>query len=182
MRLVLNCPSNNHASTGATDCVQRIRSGLTDSAFGYKVQALAGHVLLRLGYTVEEINSSGHPDIVARKGGNTYCYEVEAEVGATRLRRLTDADLASLTDPPGVMGYHALAINIPTPRWILVPASKLTSRARSSPKALLEALSDRELSEAWTHEYLQLLNVACRQIRLASFNVLSERALAGRGM
>ncbi len=111
-----------------------------------------------------------------------FCFEIEAEAGATRLRKLTDADLASLTDPTGVIGYYALSINIPTPHWVLVPAAKLTSRARSSPKALLEALSDKVMSAAWTYEYVQLLSVACRQIKLASFNELCKRALAGQSM
>jgi len=146
------------------------------------VQALAGHILLRLGYRVDEINSSGHPDIIARRDGRTFCFEVEAEAGATRLRKLTNADLASLTSPSEVIGFYALAISIPTPYWVLVPAAKLTSRARSSPKALLEALSDKSLSAAWTYEYVQLLSVACRQIKLASFNSLCKRALAGRNM
>jgi len=139
-------------------------------------------VLLRLGYRIDEINSSGHPDIVANRDGRTFCFEIETEVGATRLRKLTDADLISLTDPPGIIGYYALAVSIPTPRWVLVPAAKLTTRARSSPKALLEALSDKTASAAWTYEYVQLLSVAYRQIKLASFKALRERALAGRGI
>ena len=165
----------------ATECIDRIRSSLSDSAFGFKVQALAGHVLLRLGYRVVEINSSGHPDIVASRDGKTFCFEVEAEAGAPRLRKLTVADLASLTNVPGIIGYYALAISVPTPRWVLVPAAKLNSRARSSPKALLEALSDKALSAEWTREYGQLLFDSCRQIKLASFSSLRERALAGRG-
>lgn len=139
-------------------------------------------MLLRLGYRIDEINSSGHPDIVARRDGRIFRFEIEVEAGATRLRKLTDVDLASLTGPPGVIGYYALAISIPTPHWLLVPAAKLTSRARSSPKALLKALSDKAMSAEWTYEYVQLLSVACRQIRLASFKSLCARALAGRSM
>ena len=179
---VRNCLLSSCASTEASECIDRIRRSLSESAFGFKVQALAGHVLLRLGYRIDEINNSGHPDIVARRDGRIFYFEVEVEAGATRLRKLTDADLASLIDTPGVIGYYALAISTPTPRWVLVPAAKLTSRARSSPKALLEALSDKPVSAAWTCEYVQLLSVACRQIKLASFNALCKRALAGRSM
>jgi Holliday junction resolvase len=139
-------------------------------------------VLLRLGYGIVEINSSGHPDIVASRDGRRFCFEVEAETTGPRLRKLTDADLSSLTSQPEVIGYYALAISVPLPHWVLVPASKLIRRGSGSPKALLEALSDKAYSAAWTCEYARMLNVACRQIKLASFNVLRERALAGRGL
>ena len=180
--LVQNCPLSNHTNSEANEYIDRIRSSLSESAFGFKVQALAGHVLLRLGYRIDEINSSGHPDIVARRDGRTFCFEIEVEAGATRLRKLTDADLKSLTDPTGVIGYYALAVSIPTPRWVLVPATKLAIRTQSSPKALLEALSDKTVSAAWTYEYVQLICVAYRQIKLASFKALRERALAGRSI
>ncbi len=177
--LAQNYPLNSYICTDASKCIEQIRSGLSESAFGFKVQALAGHVLLRLGYRIVEINSSGHPDIVACRDGRTFYFEVEAEVATPRLRKLTAADLGTLTNAPGVVGYYALAASVPTPRWLLVPAAKLTGRARSSSKALLEALSDKAFSAAWTWEYVRLLHVACRQIKLASFNALCERALAG---
>ena len=139
MMLVRNCLSSSNVDAGATECIDRIRSDLSESAFGFKVQALAGHVLLRLGYQIVEINSSGHPDIVARRDGKTFCFEVEAEVSAPRLRKLTDADFASLMNASGVTGYYALAIRVPKPRWVVVPAAKLSRRVRGSPKALLEA-------------------------------------------
>ena len=98
------------------------------------------------------------------------------------MRKLTDADFASLTGTPGVIGYYALAISFPNPRWLLVEATRLANRVRSSPKALLEGLSDRSMSAEWTHEYVTLLSAACRQIKLASFDAICQRALAGRDM
>ena len=164
------------------ECFDQIRSDLSDSAFGYKIQALAAHVLLRLDYQIIEVNSSGHPDIVASRDGREFRFEVEAEVGGPRLRKLTDADIVSLTNMPGVTGYYALAISVPAPRWVLVSAQKLTRRERSSPRVLLEALSDKVLSAAWTQEYTQLICNEWRQIKLASFAVLCERALTGRSL
>lgn len=180
--MVQNFPSNNKVSIEASECIDGIRSGLSESAFGFKIQALASHVLLRLGYKIDQINSSGHPDIVAHKDGTTYCFEIEAEIGTKRLRNLTEADFKSLIEPRGIVGYYALAVSIPTPHWLLVSAPKLIPRIRGSPKALIEALSDKTVSEAWTYEYGRLLCKAYRQIKLASFKTLSERALAGQGM
>lgn len=166
----------------ARECIDRIRSGVSPAEFGYKVQALAAHVLLRLGYRIDAVNQSGHPDIIASWGGREFRFEVEAQVGRPRARKLTDADFASLTRAGGVTGYYALAIAFPAPRWVLVPAANLVGRTYASPNMLLEALSDRDYSFEWTREYNLLLCQSCRQIRIASFSALSEMATSGRGL
>lgn len=172
---------NDAATRHASDCIQSLRLSVSPSEFGYKVQALAAHVLLRLDHRVEAINRSGHPDIVATWGIDRLHFEIEAEVGGPRPRQLTDEDFASLTDLHGVVGYFGLAISFPTPRWVLVPAKRLVGR-RPSSNVLLEALSDKDFSAAWTYEYINLLNDECRRIGRASFSHLCESALAGRGL
>ena len=169
------------SDTGATagESFDRIRADLSDSALGYKIQALAAHVLLRLDYRIVEINRSGHPDIVAIRDGREFRFEIEAEVKGPRSRKLTDADFDSLTNMPGVTGYYALAINIPDPRWVVVSAQKLSRRVRGSPRSLLEALSDKSLSVAWTDEYTRLICDEWRRIKFASYAALCERALRG---
>lgn len=168
------------SDTGASECLERIHSSVSASEFGYKIQALAAHVLLSLGYRVETINPSGHPDIVAFKNGLEFRFEVEAEFGNPRPRKLTDADLSSLTGLQNGMGFFALAISFPRPYWVLVPALKLVGRNLPCPTILLEALSDRDYSSEWTHEYIYLLNAACRQIRLSSFGSLCRMARLGQ--
>lgn len=164
----------------AVECLERMRSNMSAAEFGYKMQAVAGHVLLKLGYRIQAINQLGHPDIVAVRGGAEYRFEVEAEFGKPRPRKLTDADLDSLTGLPNVIGYFALAISFPRPYWVLVPAEKLVGRDLPCPNILLEALSDEALSAEWTHQHLHLLQSACRQIRWASFSLLSEMAREGQ--
>ena len=173
---------NSYTPPNASDCIERIRSDISPGEFGYKIQALAAHVLLRLGYKINEVNQSGHPDIVATKDGREFRFEVEAEVIGPRSRKLTDADFASLTESSNVVGYYALAISFPTPYWVLVPASKLIRRKFPSSDMLLEALSDKAYSGKWTYEYIQLLQSACRQIKLASFRDRRKMALAGRSL
>ena len=170
---------NSPLVLSASECIEHIRSDVSPSEFGYKIQALAAHVLLRLNYQVDEVNPSGHPDIVATKDGKEFRFEVEAEVTGPRLRELTDADFASLMEAPNVVGYYALAISFPKPYWVLVPATKLIRRNSPSNNILLEALKDEEFSAAWTNEYVQLLHSACRQISLASFSYLSKMAMEG---
>ena len=165
----------------ATECIERIRYSVSPSEFGYKIQVLAAHVLLRLGYTVTAINQYGHPDVSAVRAGNEFRFEVEAQAGNPRLRQLYDADFASLIGVRNVTGYYALAISSPSPYWVVVPALKLVGRP-PSPNILMEALSDKEYSEEWTREYVGLLTEKCRLIRLANFSKLSEMALAGCGL
>ena len=168
------------SDSGANECIERIRLGISASEFGYKTQALAAHVLLQLGYQIEAINQRGHPDIVALRDGREFRFEVEAEVTRPRPRKLTDADLSSLIAIPNVVGYYALAIYFPHPYWVLVPALKLVGRDLSYSNMLLEALSDRVYSTEWTREHLELLQNACRQIRLSTFGHLSQMALEGQ--
>ena len=171
--------TNSQAGYASSECIERILSNISTAEFGYKIQALAAHVLLRRGYRITAVNSSGHPDIISVLNGKEFRFEVEAQAGGPRHRKLTAADFESLVGRPNLNGYYALAVSFPTPYWVLVPASKLVDRKLPSVNALLEALSDKEYSDEWTREYQWLLQNACRQIRLRSFHQLSQMALAG---
>ena len=168
-----------HEAVVAKKCLDRLLRGVSPSDFGYRVQALAAHVLVGMGYGIREINHSGHPDIVALRNGSEFRFEVEAEVGKPRPRRLSNADLDSLTADLHASGYYALAISSPSPQWVVVPAAKLVGRP-PIPNILLEALSDQEYSWAWTREYVRLLADSCRRISLAPYSHLSQMALLGR--
>ena len=147
--------------------------------FGFRVQGLAAHVLIGLGYRIHAVKESRHPDILASRNGQEFRFEVEAEVGRPRPRQLTDADFNSLVGIPGSIGYYALAIRFPAPYWVLVPARKMIGRP-PMPNILLEALSDEEYSAEWTREYVKLLEGGCPRIRLAKFDDLKHMALNGR--
>ena len=164
----------------ATECIDRMRSNLSPSDFGFQIQALAAHVLLRLDYEIVAVNHRGHPDITAILYGREYRFEVEAEVSGPRPRQLTPEDFESLTETP--WGYYALAISTPYPYWVIVPVGNLVDRKYPSSNMLLEALSDKEYSAIWTRAYIELLRDAGRQIRLASFSDLRQLALAGNGL
>ena len=150
-----------------------------DKAFGFKMQAVAAHILLRLGHTVFEVNRLGHPDIISCAEGVEYRFEVEAEVHGHRKRILGDADFAGLTGT-AALGYFALAVSFPRPYWVVVPVEELIDRGTPSGNATLEALSDTYLSDAWTKSHLDLLGTSCRTIRERSFEQLARRAVEGR--
>ena len=167
---------------GARECIDRIRDGVSPAEFGYKVQALAAHVLLRLGYRIDAVNQSGHPDIVADWGGREFRFEVEAQAGRPRPRKLTAADFDALLGAGSAIGYYALAVAFPAPKWIIVPARELAYRTLPSANMLLEALSDKPFSDEWTSEYVSLLGDSCNQIIASSFTDLSRMALDGKGL
>ena len=167
-------------SLRASECVEGIRATVGATAFGYKLQAIAAHVLVRLGYRIVQVNRAGHPDIVSIRSGTECRFEIEAEVKDPRARKLTAEDFSALTAGPHVAGYFALAVSFPLPYWVIVPADRLIRRNRPAGNALLEALSDKEHSDAWTREYTALLRESCREIRRASFGHLVRMALAGR--
>ena len=165
----------------AADCLEQLRSRVSPSEFGYRVQALAGHVLLGLGHSILEINPRGHPDLVSVKGGQEFRFEVEAEVLARRPRMLTPSDFEGLT-ANRVEGYFAVAVSFPQPCWLLVPVQRLASRESPSGMALLRALRDKAFSSAWTNEYVSLIHRSNRDVIDRSYDQLVQRALDGWGL
>ena len=147
--------------------------------FGFKIQAVAAHILLRLNHRVVQVNRTGHPDIVSLKDGVEYRFEVEAEVWDWRKRLLTAEDFAGLVGGQGVVGYFALAVSFPTPYWVLVPTAVLDRRRAALGNALLEALSDKQISKAWTQTHFALLEKSGGVIRQRSFEYLTQLALTG---
>lgn len=149
--------------------------------FGYKIQALAAHVLLGLNHRVTAVNATRHPDVVTMKGGQEFRFEVEAEVVGVKRALLTPSDFAGLLSP-GAVGFFALAVSFPRPFWVLVPADRLARRNRPAGHALLKALSDKAFSTAWTHEYVSLIGRSCRDVLDRSFDQLVQRAIDGRAL
>lgn len=128
--------------TVAVDCLERLRLRTNAREFGYKIQALAAHVLVGLTHRVLKVNRTGHPDIVSIIDGQEFRFEVEAEVVGSRKRMLTASDFAGLIGE-GSRGYFALSVSFPQPYWVLVPAQRLARRGSPSGNAVLEALSVR---------------------------------------
>lgn len=165
----------------AADCLRWLHSRVNPSEFGYRVQALAGHVLLGLGHRVVEINQKGHPDIVSVHGGQEFRFEVEAEVLARKPRMLTPSDFDGLIERR-VEGYFGLAVSFPQPCWVLVPVQRLARRELPAGMALLRALSDKAFSSEWTNEYVSLIRRSYRDVIDRSYDQLVQRALDGRGL
>ncbi|MFB0557298.1 MAG: hypothetical protein ACETVW_05530 [Dehalococcoidia bacterium] len=172
----------NSSHWEAGRCLQMMRETVELSEFGFRIQGIAAHVLLRLGAQVLEVNSQGHPDIVAATERGSIRIEVEADIRGSRPRLLTKEDLESIAPRRTTdKGYFALALCGPYPQWLLVEYSRLSRRydTPASP-AILRALSDEEASEQWTSEFIKLLLTHCQHLPAYSFDLLARRALEGR--
>ncbi len=168
----------------AGKCLETLRAAVGLSELGFRIQGLAAHVLLRLGARVLEINSQGHPDIVAEIERGLMRIEVEADMQGSRARALTEEDLDGIAPrSPTDKGYFALALCGPYPRWLLIDYSRLRRRfGKPASPAILQGLSDAEASERWTAEFITLLITHCQHLHVFSFDFLVRRALEGKSL
>ena len=148
---------------------------------GFRVQGMATHILLALGYQVTEVRSSGHPDIVAKGERGVVRVEIEADTRGIGLHLPEPDDLAALrARSPGDLGYFAIAICSPLPRWIVVDSYRLNGRKAKLPLPLLDALGNREQSEAWSGLFQRLIVEHGNRLGDFSFQRLAGLALEQR--
>lgn len=165
----------------AGQLVEDIKRITSASEFGFIIQGLAAHILLRLGAGVLEINSSGHPDIVAEYSTHIVRYEIEADMGGYRDRLLTQADINSLSPKkPTDKGYFALALCGPYPSWVLLDYSVIRRRTIRTSPIVLRTLSDKQASDLWTKEFISLILRNQKNLKLFSFDYLCRLAIEGR--
>ena len=70
-----------------------------DSEFGYRLQALFAHILLRLSARVVEINAKGHPDIRAVLGDRELLIQLKtcSHSSAATIFEITREDVSGIT-------------------------------------------------------------------------------------
>ena len=165
----------------AAECYVRLRGSRQASDLGYLCQALAAHVLLRLGFGIRQICTTGHPDIVACRGESEFRFEIEAQVGRPRLRQLTTQDFSGLISARSV-GYFGLLEPGTPPKWTLVDVTRLARRSGPIPQSVLHSLRDKHQSDSWTNEMTGLLAGSCRLLEVVSYEELRRQALHGMGL
>ena len=148
---------------------------------GFRVQGLAAHIVLALGYRVTEVKSSGHPDLTAQGELGIVRVEVEADTMGIGIHLPGSDDLAALRARSSYdQGYFAVAICSPLPRWIVVDSYRLEDRKAKLTLPLLDALCNREQSEEWSGLFEQLVLVHAHHVGDFSFEWLAEQALEQR--
>lgn len=148
---------------------------------GFRIQGLAAHVMLALGYRIIKIKSSGHPDVVAEKEQGIVRVEVEANTRGIGLHLPEPTDLIALdSKEPGDEGYFAVAICTPFPKWIVVDSYRLTNRKTKLALPWLEAISNKGHSQDWSQAFIRILEQHSDHLVDFSFEWLAKQALEQR--
>lgn len=154
----------------------RVRARMSEAAFGYLLQGLFAHVLLHLGFGVEEVNPTGHPDIVAVRGSRHIPIEVEVLAQTATTYQFKPEDVGA-----DAFGYLVLVECGEPVTCFCIPLSRA---ARWVGKALampaVRALADRLISEESSNELSRLILANANALETTlSFAVLRRRALRG---
>lgn len=162
-----------------------LRTACGDSEFGYRMQALFAHVILRLNGQVSEINAQGHPDIRARLGRRELLIQVKTfwHRSPTSMFELSSEDIAGIRavgEREGVLAVLDCAVPV---RWNVVPADRAASFIGSSVHAAtLRADSNQALSADCTEEFISMVMNAGERFRNFTYGVLRRRALRGESI
>lgn len=150
------------------------------SEFGYRIQALFAHVLLRLGARITEVNAQGHPDVKAELCNRQLRFQVKAVVHA-QLRSqliLTPEDLAGIGSRFGSDGYLAILDCAMPVNWIVIPESRARLFVeRPMLIATLQAERIEPLSSECTDVFLDLILEEKGRLEHLPFGIVARRAL-----
>lgn len=161
--------------------LDRLREQCGDSGFGYRMQALFAHVLIRLGFVVTEINTKGHPDVLAVNGDRTLRVQVKTvkHGSSANLFELAEADCHGIggSTSEGVLALLDCAEPV---RWVIVAHERARQMVgRRLHLAALRGDEHRQLSEECSDEFKALVLRSWRQLPLLPYGILRDRALKG---
>ena len=159
-----------------------LRAECGDGEFGYRMQGIFAHVLLKLGVRVLEINAQGHPDIKARLADTTLIVQVKScdHAYASSTFQLSKSDLAGITPSPRTKGYLAFLDCAAPVAWHLVEASVARQfLGRCVPVAVLRAARDEQMSQDCTELFVEIIIALKDRLSLLTFPLLAKRALEG---
>jgi len=167
----------------AADLLNSLCIDVGDSEFGYRVQGLLAHTLLRMGGIVFEIKPQGHPDITVQLGSRRLIIQVKSTHSqSTRQNFVLPSDDYNGIRPVNKdeIGYLAILECVPPITWILVQSNRLDNLL-SRPMRLVElrAMADKKFSQECTDEFVSLIIDNQAQLRDLNFRILSIRAIKG---
>ena len=165
----------------AARILAELRSEVGFSRFGLMVQVLFAHVLLRMGARIIDVRNPGHPDIVARLGGQLQNIEVEAANRKTTVRRLQVGDLEVLQTGDGEeAGFFCVLDCGPPVEWLCVDVGKLGARANESLRmSVLRAYADKDYSSESTKQFSELVVKEAQHLPQLGYARLRNEALDG---
>lgn len=161
--------------------LSELRRHCGDSEFGYRMQALFAHLMIRQGARVLEINAQGHPDIRARFGDLEMLVQVKtvAHRSSTSLLQLLKSDLSGTTALGRRTGFFAILDCAEPAQWLVIPNEYAKAFAgRAAHIATLRALRDVARSEDYNADFDQIIIANRRRLQYLSYRLLCTRALS----
>lgn len=160
-----------------------LRAEFGDSDFGYRVQALFAHVLLRLGAGVREINQQGHPDIRAELNGQLHLIQVKSISHSNVPCSIVveQADLAGIK-PTSVReaGCYAILDCANPPSWVIVDYLDMERHStRPVNMETVRACANQKLSRECSDEFTDIVLANKTHLHLLKYRTLCDRALRG---
>jgi hypothetical protein len=166
--------------------VEDLRHRCSDSEFGYRMQAIFAHVLMRQCWSILEIKAKGHPDIRAAMGG----HEVFVQVKSVSHSSANSTIELSSDDAAGIRamgqqheGWFAV-LDCATPiQWIVIEGGR-AARLLGTPHhlATLHANRDVVLSKRCNEAFLEIISEHRQRLPNLRYAVLCSRALADNGL
>ena len=163
-----------------------LRSEVGDSDFGYRIQALFAHALLRLGAVIQEINQQGHPDIRAGLGDRSLLVQVKSvsHNNAPCSPAIQEPDLAGIRPSSGrETGYFAVLDCAAPPAWIMVGYEGMPKDC-SKPLNMeaLRARANKNFSRECTDAFTEMILANKEKLHLLNYQTLCRRALRGEAL
>lgn len=157
----------------------KVRARMNEAAFGYLLQGLLAHVLLHLGFAIEEVKATGHPDIIATRGGRRIGIEVELLPQAATTYQFRAEDVC-MEDT----GYLVLVECGEPVACLCVPFARAARWVGRAVRAVtVRALADRLMSEECSDEFCRLVLANGHALGTTlSFAILRQRALRGEAL
>lgn len=171
---------NFHEQLNCGSLLQNFYKKVGPIEFGYWMQGIAAHILLKIGFNILEINSSGHPDILGFLNGARMSFEIETDSSGKGLHSLTVPDIRGLRPPSSLdNGYYALLKATIRPEWIILSYERCTKLTQHLQIPVIETYSDRNLSELWTNTLIRIILDNKGSIFTFNYSKLKEMALKG---
>jgi len=159
-----------------------LRAECGDAQFGYRMQGLFAHTLMRLGASILEVNAQGHPDVKARIADELLLAQVKSAQhrGPCSVFQLSGSDLAGIAPGEHAIGYLAFLDCADPVSWFLVDFNVARQFLNHAvPIAVLRAAQQRQISDDCTAEFVEMILSLKARLNRLTFPLLARRAIEG---
>lgn len=172
-------------SQATEDVLAALRERCGDAEFGYRMQALFAHTLMRQSWRILAINAKGHPDIYAQAADEEVLVQVKSNAhhSAHSIVELSHDDVAGIRAIGRRAGWFALLDCAMPAQWIMLSSQRATTLLGNAMHlATLKANCDAAMSEACSRDFRALISENWSRVPTLSFQILCRRALSGEGL